>query len=703
MQTKGSSKAENYPFHSRKGSTLLGVPLFVVLVGIVIFIQKTLLIQRTTRTVRSLEQISGFPTAEIAARTFLARVIEEGGLQPLSSSTVALNTTPDSSIPIIGGYGTPNPLSVGVTRGLASNPIVQKYTDGQANGRLVADPKNGLKYCGEIGYPSQKKYKACLLARGGLGGGITCDVGLPPFYTVATPDVLCKPNISTLDSLETTLPVVTIANEAELRAITNFASNIYRLTANITIDPAVQWVPREMKDSIFDGNGFTISGAAVTSIIIPPGEIGAAGLFSKIYRSRIKQLIVENINVSVTQDKWIWSGVLAGLIYNSEVVDVIVRNSTVSPTYGHNQQGGISGQSQCDFFRRVQVRDSNLKGQLVGGITPGFSYLTFEDITIDNVTINGDYLRSPLDIVANQKPRLGGVASWLSSSVVQRASVRANISSTLSESQCGGVTVGFSSNPPHRIFDAHVTGTINCIETAGGLVTRLDNETTVEHYREIERSSFNGDIGAKTAGGLIASQPHPVLISESYASGNVSGSEYSGGLIGRANTIPKENNYYQNKYGKRYATYIENSYFSGNVNRGTVASGGLVATLSKGKNHAICIKHSYSAGSFPPEDGKAGAFVGFYSWCPLPTPCGRVFTQFSYWDTEVAPGVGGTWMKDSYDNWIGVDGTVGVGLSTLYMQSPYFFGNWDSATIWDLPPSDPLATKRYPQLRNNPP
>ncbi len=142
-----------------------------------------------------------------------------------------------------------------------------------------------------------------------------------------------------------------------------------------------------------------------------------------------------------------------------------------------------------------------------------------------------------------------------------------------------GSLAGFSQG---TISNSYATGTVSGTSNMGGLVGALETGTITSSYA-------TGGVSGATAGGLVGLQ-NSGTISASYASGAVSGTLYTGGLVGNAKGT------------------ITSSYATGTVSGSATYSGGLVGALFTPGS----ISSSYATGAVT-GTGYTGGLAGLNS------------------------------------------------------------------------------------------
>jgi len=160
--------------------------------------------------------------------------------------------------------------------------------------------------------------------------------------------------------------------------------------------------------------------------------------------------------------------------------------------------------------------------------------------------------------------------------------------------------------------------------------------------------------GDKRVGGLMGFNNNAGgTITNSYATGNVSGtSQYVGGLVGH-NAGP-----------------IINSYATGNV-----SSGGFVGGLAGSSDNGGSITNSYATGNVSGTGTLIGGLVGYST---ISTGTGTITN--SYYDKDKS----------------GATGSHGTGLTTDQMKSISSYNSWDFTSTWSIVPA---INNGYPVLK----
>jgi energy-converting hydrogenase Eha subunit F len=202
----------------------------------------------------------------------------------------------------------------------------------------------------------------------------------------------------------------------------------------------------------------------------------------------------------------------------------------------------------------------------------------------------------------------------------------------------------------------------------------------------------NGYVGGLAGSGII--------ISNSYATGSVTGNGYVGGLAGSSGTISDSyatgnvtgNGYYVGGLVGNGGT-ISNSYATGNVTGGSEV-GGLV-----GDGNSGTISNSYATGSVSGNSFAVGGLVGDGSSGTISDSyaTGNVTGNSDYVGGLVGNGNSGTISNSYYDKETSgrTDAWKGIGKSTAEMKTQGTYEGWDFEGIWEI---NPAKNNGYPVL-----
>ncbi|GAB5409767.1 MAG: hypothetical protein BalsKO_21320 [Balneolaceae bacterium] len=297
---------------------------------------------------------------------------------------------------------------------------------------------------------------------------------------------------------------------------------------------------------------------------------------------------------------------------------------------------GFFGFIDSASIDKVSLSSLTISGnQYVGGLL-GLSFnesFITQSTTTGTVTGASDYVGGLAGSFISFSDSLGSFSNNSSTATVTGAS------------QIGGL-VGFM-NINGTIQNSDATGDVNGLNEVGGFIGQVSPYNTV-----IKNSYATGNVissgagviastGVGVAGGLVGALDSGEII-ESYATGNVSGLERVGGLVGRS------------------LNDITNSYATGSVS-GNEEVGGLVGFFSNQE-----VINSYSTGTVE-GNTSAGGLIGLNQ--------AGIFTN-SYWNSVTSKQASGIGTDDNSQ-------TVND-LSIGEMIDSTNFTNWDFSSVWNI-------------------
>ncbi|MCS3498178.1 filamentous hemagglutinin family protein [Bradyrhizobium japonicum] len=198
------------------------------------------------------------------------------------------------------------------------------------------------------------------------------------------------------------------------------------------------------------------------------------------------------------------------------------------------------------------------------------------------------------------------------------------------------------------VTDSYATGNVSGTGSNGGTGTSAGGLVGFASYSQVERSYATGNVsGVDAVGGLVGGDWYGGTVSQSYATGNVSGTRSVGGLVGHSNE----------------AVSVLDSYAAGAVS-GNSEVGGLV-----GVNQESHVGRSYFAGTVS-GTSNVGAIVGM-NW-----DGGDVTQSYANRDTSGQSAACGA----SFGGGI-CDGGM---LTTAQLRDPFTFiaNGYDFAAVW---------------------
>ncbi len=280
----------------------------------------------------------------------------------------------------------------------------------------------------------------------------------------------------------------------------------------------------------------------------------------------------------------------------------INRTGMIVGLFGYvGEDGEISNVGLVD----VEVSGSSSVGGLVGRNWGG---------TVENSYATG---------TVSGEEAVGGLVGWNIESLVENSYATGTVS--------GGMYIGglVGWNWGGTVENSHATGDVSGNWYVGGLVGQnYESTSTVSNSY-----SMGGVSGVMYTGGLVGSNSGTV--ENSYATGNVIGSDYdTGGLVGANSGM------------------VSNTYATGAVS-GTSWVGGLVGSNSG------TVEKSYATGNVSGTGWDVGGLVG----------SGSVAVSNSFWDIETS-GIDVS------------DGGIGLPTAQMKMESTFTSVGWDFDGTW---------------------
>ncbi|MEI6481633.1 MAG: GLUG motif-containing protein [Candidatus Saccharibacteria bacterium] len=429
----------------------------------------------------------------------------------------------------------------------------------------------------------------------------------------------------------------------------------------------------------FNGNHHTISHLTIIAV-------SNTGLFQGLAGGNVHDLTIDYANVAGTD----YVGVLGGYANNSSSVENVTVSGIVNAA-GNVTGGLIGGSSSGNYTNITSHVNVTSGGSSVGG---AFGYLSDGTVTDSSATGNVT----------------GGIENAFAGGFVGEA-FGGNSPTSLTNSFATGDVAGdshvggFVGNTECSVVvtNSYASGTISAVINAGGFAGRDGCMGPGGSYSGVHASGnvvVHDSPNNAPAGGLIGSA-NITQISNSYATGNISGSENMGGLVGDAEGSTIFQSYATGDIigfveaagglvGYAYGTDITESFATGNVTNGEYM-GGLAGSFGDGTilnsyargnvlisdetNGGLVgdfiaggiIENSYSTGQVSQENSFYGGLVGYKEGNPDPV------ATHSFWDTQTS----------------GNDTSVfGEGKTTSEMKTQSTFtnapNNWDFNTIWGI-------------------
>ncbi|MEN6386083.1 MAG: GLUG motif-containing protein, partial [Phycisphaerales bacterium] len=466
-----------------------------------------------------------------------------------------------------------------------------------------------------------------------------------------------------------------IKDANELGTIWYRPSSYYRLANNIDLT-GVQWslpIAQEFR-GVFDGQGFHISKLSID------GEY-YIGLFGQINSGgSIKNLGLEDCNLAIIDGQDYLIGALAGYYENGRITNCYSSGKINSKS---GASGGLIGSNKGSEVFNCHS-DVNISGSStdVGGII-GFNTAG----KIENCYSIGDIkgicsggivgYNDGNDIIncysAGSVSGLryeGGIAGY-TNSTVRNCYSEALILGSVSyywDSYTGGV-VGYLAGG--NIYNCHSTGTVDGYNHVGGLLGYNDGGIVRDCY---STSAVSGD--NDTIGGLVGYNDIDGDISHCFATGQVSGMGYSGGLIGinyhgRISSCYSQGSAFGQGYVGGFCGYNDNGYIQNCYSIGDANSNYYTGGFC-GYNDSGFIYKCYSTGKSGVNENYIGVF------CPE-----------NYY--------GNIWSCYFPEN-AGINNGIGEALTNEKMRDIASFLEWDFSYVDGNPAEWFMATDGYPIL-----
>ena len=450
----------------------------------------------------------------------------------------------------------------------------------------------------------------------------------------------------------------------QLRNFLNISGVYFKLMADIDLtefledeNPDQGWQPVGSSSSaafkgIIDGNGKTISG-----LWINRGSTEYVGFCGYTTGAVIK-------NVTIIANNIVGKNSVAGISGHSDnsTISSVTFNGTIK---GGSMVGGIvgGGGDKLTLSNCKATVTINASGDYVGGLigkNDAGSYVNVSGCHVSNSKIFGNnYVGGACG---------GNVGDHSSSNSLSSCYIYADVTG---KERVGGIC-GFSENfcLTVNLNKCGFVGNVNGTTRVGGLVGFIN---ITGAHRNAQNSCFA--IGSVTAtgdyaGGLIGydkgySSSYYNNVSNSYYSGNVSGKNYTAGLVGY----------------KKYGT-VSNCYTTASV-AGAKYVGGLVGY----NESSTTIKTSIAINTrVTATEGEVGRVVG-YNNGSIPE-MGATDENRSYNRTIViSQGV----AKDIVDN---KQNGTGVSKTTLKLKATYVAMGWDFTNSWEI-----QETECYPYFK----
>jgi hypothetical protein len=459
----------------------------------------------------------------------------------------------------------------------------------------------------------------------------------------------------------------------ELQNIANGLDKHYVLTKDIELDAASNWKPMGTAAKPFigslDGQGHKIKNLRIVN---PTSNLG---LFAYISNAKIKNMILENVNIQGLT-------YISALVSSAAGVNEIVNCSVSGFLKGTQNVGSLVGYcngtatiTNCSVNSRIEAVTNS------GGLL-GYSA---GKCNIVKSTMSGA-------ITASDR-YIGGLVGALGGGTIQQSHNTANITST--NIGIGGI-VGYSYRGLNTIKDCSNSGIIRSGGYSGGIIGYQPSTGGSEILTSFNSGAIisSGDY----IGGLAGDTYSTCQIKESANFGKVQGRTYVGGVVGFV-----------------YAgSSMQNTYNRGNI----IGTGSIVGGLIGFFNTSGKIQFCYSSGDVTATQYVGGLVGQAYQGSLLnsfamnesvtaTTDTGSRITgnirgsltennNMAFEDMIVTVNGVIRSIKDSNPTHTSLDGMNGTKLSVTNNSAFLESLNWDFRNIWKS-----LENKKdYPILRN---
>ncbi|MGD9807161.1 MAG: GLUG motif-containing protein [Deferribacterales bacterium] len=379
-------------------------------------------------------------------------------------------------------------------------------------------------------------------------------------------------NLSDTSSLTMNGVSYTIINDyAEWAAMSGALSGSYALGADLDLT-GVNYSYIGSNGSPFTGkmNGL---GHSVSNLTIDAVNSNYVGLFGVTNGAVLSNIFVDNAHVHSTGGWYV--GALAGSVTNTYIYNTGVDVDV----YGASSIGGLVGELNegtniASSFSEGKVENSSLSGiNPVGGLVG--SVFGF----VDNMSIKDSY--STADVTSGGADQAGGLVGYAQFIDISNSYATGDVK--------GGTYTGglVGSAALSSITNSYATGDVDSSGNyVGGLVGVIQGVDVTDSYATGDVNSNTANVGptSSAVGGLLgAATSEDNVISGSYATGNASGYNYVGGLIGyftngsvsnsyATGDIKGSNNYAGGLIGGMTVQTVTDSYATGNVDGRTMSA-----------------------------------------------------------------------------------------------------------------------------------
>lgn len=350
---------------------------------------------------------------------------------------------------------------------------------------------------------------------------------------------------------------------------------------------------------------------------------------------------------------------------------IVVSNSyaTGSVTAAGDRVGGLIGEvyllrggtpvRNLNFTLSESYATGAVTGDDQAGGLVGYTFLNIQS-SESTVTLNGNFSTGPVEgnIAA------GGLIGEIDGGHIADSYATGAVSGVGEEPLIGGFA-GYIQGGS-SITNSHATGDVMVLGDdgygTGGFFGLAKEDTSIS--TSFSSGNVDGRLGENTGG--FGGFFRDGSINQSYATGAVFGSDFTGGLIGYSGLVA--------------TAEVSDSYAQGQVT-GSRYVGSVIGSAQDG----TVVTRTYGSAAVSGASNVGGAF-GQVEEAGSPTSVSQ-----THWNSQV------TGLTAAVASTTGTPTLTGVvGLTTLEMRSSSSFSDWDFTTIWGYDCSSSI----YPQLRD---
>ena len=276
---------------------------------------------------------------------------------------------------------------------------------------------------------------------------------------------------------------------------------VFRQTADIDLS-ASPWTPIASGgtfNGVYDGGGHRITGMTIQ----PAGA--QLGLFGTVGGGTVRDLVISGARVTATDERFA-SGVLAGIVYSSQILRVHVLSSVISGVHFTGGLVGLACSSQISDSRsETTVSGLDKVGGLVG-TAAGSCVTSAGDVPVRISALPATVTDSAATGAVSGATQVGGLIGDLDAVTVSRTSASGAVSASTGSAgglvgrQLAGIARSVSESQTSLLVDVYASGDVAGAGGAGGLIGVMATGATVTRAYAVGRVTGN------QTGGLVGTQ-----------------------------------------------------------------------------------------------------------------------------------------------------------------------------------------------------